>query len=147
MNCRNFKAKVAHYVDQELSGSEMIAMQHHCRDCSECACELKREQELKSMLASLQAPQPSAEFESKLFDAVRAQGNQVQPVRIWRPWRTAAVAAIAGAAIVFGALQTIDRKPALAQSDPIDFSADQAVQGTQDPFGGTPVVTVSSGQP
>ena len=147
MNCRNFRAKVARYVDQELAGRDMISMQQHGQCCPECAQELQREQELKSMLASLHAPEPSAEFEARLFAAVRAEEGYQKPAKVWRPWRTATLAAMAGAAIVFGVLQASDRKPAMAQTSPIDFSADQAVQATQDPFGGTPVITVSSGQP
>ncbi len=146
MNCRGFRNRVAQYADQELSGREMLAMQHHCRNCEGCAAELRREQELKSMLASMKVVEPSYGFEDRLCAAINAEG---QPKResAWRPWRTAAVAAVAGAALVLGLLRSFDRPAPVAKSDFIDFGADQVVQGTQDPFGGGPVITVSSGNP
>ena len=147
MNCRNVQSKLSEYVDQELSGQEMMAIRQHSDRCPICASELEREVKLKSMLSSLKGLEPVAGFESRLIGAVLSSAEApARPVAL--PWRNLMLAAAAGAALVLGVLRTIDHTPTtnLAQTpSSIDLATDQAVQGSQDPFGGGPVITVSNG--
>lgn len=146
MNCRIVRSKLSEYVDQELSGREMLAIREHTATCSSCAHELNRELKLKTMLGSLKGAEPSIGFESRLIEAVLSQSSPAK-VQSRLPWRHAFFAAAAGAAIIFGVLRVLDRgTPSVAQnSQPsFDLVTDQTVQGSMDPFGGAPVITVSN---
>ncbi len=146
MNCRLAKAKISEYLDSELSGHDMMAVRYHLSQCSACEQEFEVASNLKQRIGQLKCAEPAPEFESRLFEAVL---NSV-PVPARRPisiWRYAAVTAMASALVVLGVLQFLDQPhSAPIAQDPrsMDVATDQALQGSLDPFGSAPVITVSN---
>jgi len=149
VNCRLVEAKLSQFLDQELSGREMMAIRHHCGQCGACASELSALSKVKSMLGSSTVVEPPLGFEDRLHTAVFA-GATARPRPARFPFRSALVAAVAGAVLVVGVMQVIEPKdanvPIASNTESIDYETDQAVQGMMDPFGGQPIVTVSHGR-
>ncbi len=149
MNCRLVETKLSQFLDQELSGREMLAIRQHCGQCQACASELNSLTQVKAMLGSSPVAEPPIGFEARLHSAVFA-GATLRPVAARFPFRSALVAAVAGAVLVVGVMRVIEPEnpsaPIASSTESIDYETDQTVQGMMDPFGGQPIVTVSHGR-
>lgn len=77
MNCRKVSGLLSAYLDQELTGEEMLAVRAHLGDCPLCRSEHQSLSDTKRLLASLALQTPRADLEQLLLsDADRAS----------RPW-------------------------------------------------------------
>ncbi len=87
MTCTQTQNMISAYMDKELSGIEMQIVSQHLRQCPDCSTEYQQMLAMKRMMARLQGPAPSADFEQKLFAAVsqsQQTNRNVQP--IWTKW-------------------------------------------------------------
>src|SRR5690349_14585766 len=80
MNCKTAQSLLSAYVDEELTGREMLQMREHLNDCPECAEEHTCVEALKRLLGASPVPEPSADFEDRLvlrvLSATHAPGDQ-----------------------------------------------------------------------
>lgn len=63
MNCRQAQQLISPYVDQELTGQQMLDMQAHFAQCPQCAEEYHVVRQVKTLLCSLSAHSPNASLE------------------------------------------------------------------------------------
>ena len=59
MNCRRARHLVTPYLDQQLTGQQMLEMQRHFEECSACADEMRSILRIKMLLRSLHSPAPN----------------------------------------------------------------------------------------
>lgn len=89
MTCTQTQKMISAYMDKELSGIEMQIIGQHLRQCPDCATEYQQMLAMKRMMARLQGPAPTADFELKLFAAV-SQSPQTSShhQQFWAKWFT-----------------------------------------------------------
>ncbi len=109
-----WQPKIARYVDAELSGPEMRAMDAHLRECASCAFEVLLQTRLRrdTRIAG-QRYSPSPEFRRKLAGDIAAQ---IEPRRsaAWR-WSWAPVLATAAVILIVAGI-FLNRSSQQAQS-------------------------------
>jgi len=69
MNCKNVQSLLSAYLDEELSGREMLDIRQHLHDCGDCGHELRCIEGVKRILGSA-VPEPSPDFEDRLVSHV-----------------------------------------------------------------------------
>ena len=74
MNCHSANRLLSAYIDRELSGAEMSAVDAHVRDCDDCRDECEELRLTKRLLGSLTNSAPRSELENLLV--VRAKRVQ-----------------------------------------------------------------------
>ena len=67
MECKEVQESLSFYLDQELSGDELVLVQSHLENCSDCQKELSTLQETISLLSSLEEVTPPASFRRELY--------------------------------------------------------------------------------
>src|ERR1044072_1381293 len=72
MNCKNAQSLLSAYIDEELSGREMLDLRAHLSACTECAEELKCVEAVRQLLGGSPVPEPSPDFEDRLLSSVLA---------------------------------------------------------------------------
>lgn len=131
------------YVDEELTGAEMLEVRSHARSCRGCGHELEEMARLKRLLSELPSPEPSEFLAERIMDTVRGSENVVHP-RVQVRWTVLAggVAAIAaGYAIAMVYRTTADPMQTVDRMEPtIDLRQDRAYAVGGDPFAGAPMV-------
>ena len=70
MNCKNAQSLLSAYLDDELSGREMLDIREHLSECAACAEELQCIESVKRMLGGTPVPEPSDDFEERLVSHV-----------------------------------------------------------------------------
>ncbi len=143
MNCKNAQALLSAYLDEELSGREMLDIREHLHQCEACAEEVRCVQAVKRILSAAPVPEPSADFENRLVSRVlQAVPATAQPKRL----SVVALTGIAAASMLATMLllNTMHRESPVV--DPHDSIAtdllrrDRMYDVSSDPFSGTPVV-------
>ena len=82
MNCRRINGLLSAYIDRELTGTDMLEVRQHLRDCPVCQLEHQSLHDTKRLLNCLAQRLPRPELESLLLaKAARAEN----PVRRWLP--------------------------------------------------------------
>lgn len=81
MNCRIVIPLLTPYLDQRLTGQQMLAVECHLAQCADCAEELESIQQAKSLLRSLVHKSPEVEMEIRLLQVMQ-QGPDLGP-RSW----------------------------------------------------------------
>src|SRR5574338_1619882 len=73
MDCRGFRNKHVAYVDDFLSGEEVVAMQQHLRECERCAAHDTKVR--RSLLAFRNLPpvEPSPDFYARLTARIESE--------------------------------------------------------------------------
>lgn len=66
MNCRSAQQLISPYLDQQLTGAEMLAMQEHLKQCASCAAEHRQVCEVRLLLRSLLPVVPDTPLEPKI---------------------------------------------------------------------------------
>ncbi|MBZ5720041.1 MAG: zf-HC2 domain-containing protein [Acidobacteriia bacterium] len=90
--------KLDTYLDGELAGSEMQALDAHLRGCPACAADILNRVQLRRATQSAgRRYQPSGDFRQRVQQAVA-------PRRAWSPWRAWLSAATAVCVLVFAGL-------------------------------------------
>lgn len=70
MNCKNAQSLLSAYIDEELSGREMLDLRAHLSDCTECSEELRCVEAVRQVLGGTPVPEPSPDFEDRLVSSV-----------------------------------------------------------------------------
>lgn len=144
MTCKAVQPVLNAYLDGELSGNTMIAVRHHVQECAECASELEAIRQVKSMLANLSEPEPSAEFSARLHEAVFSPRYTV---RFGSTWRWASVGAAVAALGLFWAMRTGESSRSAitaGRAMPGEIARDQAFSAGGDVLNGQfPVMPIS----
>jgi len=70
MNCRYVESRLSSYVDEELTGFEMMLVRRHLARCESCERERQNILSTKRLLSSLQCVATCEDFESRLMKAV-----------------------------------------------------------------------------
>lgn len=88
MTCTQTQHLISAYMDKELSGVEMQMVGQHLRQCPDCAKEHQQMLTMKRMMATLQGPAPSDDFEARLMQAVAVGYQQTQASQqpFWVKW-------------------------------------------------------------
>ena len=71
MNCRTVIPLLTPYVDQRLTGQQMLEVECHLADCDDCTQELEAIQQGKNLLRSLVQKSPGLEMEIRLVQAMQ----------------------------------------------------------------------------
>ena len=80
MVCGNWSSKLDAYLDGELSGAEMTALDAHLRSCSQCAPEALARMQLKRAIKSAgQRFAPTADFKARVLQSIASQSASLQP--------------------------------------------------------------------
>ena len=67
MNCHRARQLISPYLDQQLTGREMLALQDHFAVCSSCEREMISIRHVKSLLRGLREPRPPQGFSEAAF--------------------------------------------------------------------------------
>ena len=88
MDCRGFRSKHVAFVDDFLSGEEVVAMQRHLLECEQCAAHDAKIRRALLLFRNLPAVEPSSDFYSRLsarIESERAMALAHPTVRRTRP--------------------------------------------------------------
>lgn len=141
MNCNRATSLVSAYLDSELGGRDMLAMQRHLHECPSCQHEFESIRELRRELSSLREPALPVGFEARLKEAVYAPAP-AKPAALRA--RTVVLTAACAALLTFAVVQTQPRtsnQPIVLQND---IDTDQARLAASDPLSGAGPSLVSS---
>lgn len=100
MNCSKVQNLLSCYIDRELPGMEMLAIQKHLDVCSECAKEYQALLQVKRLLSNLVVVVPSPDMEGRLAKAVAEMAipnRQWSLIWGWKRFRPLALAATVAA--------------------------------------------------
>jgi hypothetical protein len=73
MDCRGFRSKHVAFVDDFLSGEEVVAMQGHLLECAECATHDVKIRRALLLFRNLPAVEPSPDFYSRLSARIESE--------------------------------------------------------------------------
>ena len=79
MNCKTTLGLLSAYLDRELAPQERDAVRAHLGTCDGCRTEEHDLRALKGLLLGVRAPEPAADFESRLLSRLHAEA--ASPVR------------------------------------------------------------------
>ena len=65
MNCHRARQLISPYLDQQLTGREMLALQGHFAVCPSCEREMQSIRQVKALLRGLREPRPPRDFPGK----------------------------------------------------------------------------------
>ncbi len=146
MNCKSVQQALSAYLDQELTGSEMLRIRSHVTRCAACTAEEESLRSLKHILSNAPTAVPAVGFEARLASCLKAE--YVQEKRANIKLSTLALVSMAAAALTFLALPSVQQKPIeapkaqpLVKSDAaFGIRADQAAFSGSDPLGGGRII-------
>lgn len=95
MNCTDINRHLDDWLDEQLSEHEKSAFERHVADCTDCTARLENTRSLLSGLRKLSVPQPSANFEKRVFAEVRRQNKKTHRYKFTAGFATAATAGLA----------------------------------------------------
>lgn len=145
MTCKNVQSFLSAYLDEELSGQEMLDIRAHLGECEDCSEELRTVECVKRMLGDAPVPEPGADFEDRLVASVL---GHVEPKSEKLSWLTLAGFAAASMAATFLAIQMFNQRSAKS-AEPTDAQAyqfiqrDRALSASNDPLSGSSVSPVT----
>src|SRR5579871_6455049 len=118
MNCKNVQALLSAYLDEELSGREMLDIRQHLGDCESCSEELTCVRGVKDLLGRTPVPDPTADFEERLVASVLASTpTRFEPGKLsWVTLTGIAAASMLATMLVLNSLRH-DGAPAQVQAD------------------------------
>ena len=76
MGCTRINDRLDDYLDRDLPGAEMAALDAHIRECGDCAGTVERENELRTALASLPVEGPSTGFFERAVEKAVKEGQR-----------------------------------------------------------------------
>ena len=125
MNCDGVRPLLSAYIDQELSGGELLRVEQHLRRCHWCAAEVDALRQTVALVASLDEVEVPATFRAQLHERLVAQDPPIARARraaqgrsrvpSFRRW---AIPAAAAAAFVIGVAGLSRFAPPAAQVEP-----------------------------
>ncbi len=147
MNCRTAQSQLSAFADGELTGAQMMRLNHHLSECPTCQSELDMVLEVKFALASLQVVAPRPELKDRLLSAIEAEQAR-KTVRV-HPAASFFATAAAAAALVFVFLQVQRTQISVNSSSAtpgaqLNIPRDQATMVADDPFSTSAPVYLAS---
>jgi anti-sigma factor RsiW len=145
MNCKNAQSLLSAYIDEELTGREMLELRTHLAECAECSEELKCVEAVRRLLGGSPVPEPSADFEDRLVSSVLAStGSRSDAKKISLFTLTGiAAASMLGTMLLLNSMK--QEAPAVAdQSSNLPYELiqqDRAFGASTSPFTASPVVS------
>jgi hypothetical protein len=73
VDCSRVQQLVSPYLDQQLTGAEMLMVQHHLGECRSCADEYRAARELKQLLGSLRLSRPESSLETRILSRLEQE--------------------------------------------------------------------------
>jgi predicted anti-sigma-YlaC factor YlaD len=148
MNCKAVQSRLSAYLDRELTGTELLELRDHLRNCDECRAEETELRQLKNLLGSLSVAEPSADLADRLCARVLTSAPVAEPrINLRRSIITfSAVAACSMMATLFiiERPQAPTAKARKIENARFDVLQDQAYDIGYDATSGSPVSTVSN---
>ncbi|MCK4225790.1 zf-HC2 domain-containing protein [candidate division WOR-3 bacterium] len=71
MNCKKVEELLSSYIDGELERDDIIKVESHIKECSECKAKLEHYQSIKEMVKSIEIPSPSYRVERNIIGYAR----------------------------------------------------------------------------
>jgi len=144
MNCKNAHSLLSAYLDDELTGIEMLEIREHLNVCGPCAEELQSVEGVKRLLSASPVPEPSADFENRLVTRVLSATSIPAEERKISALTLTGIAAASMLATML-LLNSLHREaPAISEQNdniPSDLMRQERAFGASlDPMGGSPVV-------
>lgn len=75
MNCKSTVEMLSAYLDRELAPAERDAVRAHLAGCDRCRQDERELRALKGLLLGVRAPEPAADFESRLMSRLHAEST------------------------------------------------------------------------
>ena len=75
MNCHRARQLISPYLDDQLTGRQMLALQQHFAECDSCEAERRSILQVKRLLRSLHQPQPPTQFPQAIAVQVEHRGT------------------------------------------------------------------------
>ena len=73
MNCRRVNDLIAPYVDERLTGQQMLEVRRHLDNCPSCSREHLEQRQAKIMMRRLAMKKPDAIFETRLYAQIEVE--------------------------------------------------------------------------
>jgi anti-sigma factor RsiW len=88
MNCGRVRSLLSAYLDQELTGAEMLAIRQHLPGCPTCERERRSLAQVRSLMGALSRPEPPAGFEQALLQRAAPRRTPARSPLLpsWRLW-------------------------------------------------------------
>ncbi len=125
MNCDGVRPLLSAYIDQELSGGELLRVERHLRRCHWCAAEVDALRQTVALVASLDEVELPATFHAELHQRLISEDPPIAKARragrgrsrlpSFRRW---AIPAAAAAALVIGVAGLNRLAPPEPQAEP-----------------------------
>jgi len=76
LKCRRVQDLIAPYLDNRLTGQQMLEIQAHLDTCSECAQEFQLVRQVRAVLRSMSARNPGIAMEARLLSRIAQESEQ-----------------------------------------------------------------------
>ena len=73
MNCRRVQDLIAPYVDERLTGQQMLDVRQHLDTCAHCSRECLAQRQVKIMLRTVAMKRPGVTFETRLYSQISVE--------------------------------------------------------------------------
>jgi anti-sigma factor RsiW len=145
MNCKNAQSLLSAYLDEELTGREMLDLRAHLGQCAQCSEELKCVQAVRRLLGGSPVPEPSADFEDRLVSSVLAATDLRPAAKKLSLMTLTGIAAVSMLATMM-LLNSMKHEPSAVadQNQDLPFELiqqDRAFGASTSPFTASPVVS------
>ena len=95
MNCTDINTHIDDYLDKQLAQQDSLAFEQHIESCEQCRSNLQRAQSMMMGLKDLSIPDPTLNFEQRVFSEVRRQHKETQRYKFAAGFSTAVAASLA----------------------------------------------------
>lgn len=127
MKCKDTDRHIDDYLDKQLNPDDRFAFEQHISKCESCAQKVEFASSLLSGLSDLPVPEPSANFEHRVFTEVRRQHREHQQQHHGFRFATGfATAAVASLAIWFVSSVYITPDPLVEQAQVVSVAMNEA---------------------
>jgi predicted anti-sigma-YlaC factor YlaD len=147
MNCKAVQQRLSAYLDRELTGSELLEMRDHLGRCRECRSEEADLRSLKSLLCTLQAPEPSQDLAQRLCHRIQREEATASKWSWQRTSLAFTCVAIASMVLTFFVLSLRTQHLKTSPQGPdvaFDVAQDQAYEAGADPTMGAAIIPVAN---
>ncbi|HXH60620.1 MAG TPA: zf-HC2 domain-containing protein [Fimbriimonadaceae bacterium] len=128
MNCQIAQNLLSSYLDQELTGEQMLEVRSHLSLCNDCSAELEELRAIKHGLASMPSPSPRADLVPRIMVAIGAVEPERPSRRAFGALIATSVAAAVLAFLLFNVFfKPVATKPTADSSPAYDAASDRAL--------------------
>ena len=154
MNCKNVESSLSAYVDNELTGRDMLQVRDHLAACPACREELDVVESVKRLMSATPVPEPVIGFEDRLVANVLAATARPEPAQRRTSFVFLSGVAAASMVATFVVLQFLHARTeanvvATQRTDDMAYEVvqrDRALSSAADPLGGSPVMMPIDGR-